>query len=309
MHFRTLKADLVLLLAAAIWGFAFVAQRVGMDYVGPFTFNAIRFALGALVLLPFLFLQNKMFSVSESESSKLLIPGACLTGTLIFLGASFQQIGIIYTTAGKSGFITGLYVILVPILGLFWGQRTSLTTWLGAILAVAGLYFLSVTETITLAKGDLLVLISAFFWASQVQAIGWLSNRTRVLTLAFGQFIVCSFLSFLAALWHETIVWEQIKLAWIPILYAGVFSVGVAYTLQVVAQRQAPPAQAAIILSLEAVFAVLGGWLFLRETLNHREIFGCLLMFMGMILSQLQFKMEPAKSPKVKSLPTEEPTA
>jgi drug/metabolite transporter (DMT)-like permease len=291
MDTRTVRADVLLLLTATIWGFAFVAQRVGMEYVGPFTFNGVRFALGSLSLIPLLFVLDRR----PTKARRLLPPMATasllqrggLAGLFLFAGASLQQVGLVYTTAGNAGFITGLYVVIVPIMGLALRQRTNLGTWLGAFLAAAGLYFLSITAQFTIAWGDLLELIGAFFWAAHVLIIGWLSPRMDALKLAITQFAACSLLSLLTALAIETITLEGLRQATIPILYGGLGSVGVAYTLQVVAQKEAPPAHAAIFLSLEAVFAAVGGWLLLSEILTARAIFGCGLMLAGMLLSQL----------------------
>jgi len=286
-----LKSDSLLLFTAVIWGFAFVAQRVGMEYVGPFGFNGVRFALGCLVLLPFLF-RNGMRDgdASPCDPGSFSLPslgGGLLAGLVLFCGASFQQVALVYTTAGNAGFITGLYVVLVPIIGIALGHRTHAGTWLGAALAAVGLYLLSVVEPFTISPGDLLVLIGAFFWAAHVHIIGWLSPRQDPLKIAFLQFAACAVLSLVTstAIEHNTVgrYWS----ATIPILYGGVMSVGVAYTLQVVAQKKAKPAHAAIILSLEAVFAAIGGWLVLGETLTPRAITGCILMLCGMLISQL----------------------
>ena len=286
----SLKSDVLLLITATIWGFAFVAQRAGMEFVGPFTFNAIRFALGALALAPFVWFGRKRPHPSRVPTfSRPFLFGTALAGTILFLGSTFQQTGIVYTTAGKAGFITGLYVILVPILGLALGHKTDLKTWAGALLAVGGLYFLSVRGNFKIQTGDLLVLVSAFFWASHVLVIDNLSPKFDTFRLALLQFLVCSILSLVAALWVEEIMWVKILQAAVPILYAGVLSVGIAYTLQVVAQKNAHPSHAAIIMSLESVFAAVGGWLVLGEKLSPRESLGCLLMFTGMILSQLQW--------------------
>ncbi len=291
MDTRTARADALLLLTATIWGFAFVAQRVGMEYVGPFTFNGVRFALGSLSLVPLLFVLDRR----PARGRQLLPPagkvnlmaGGGLAGLFLFAGASLQQAGLVYTTAGNAGFITGLYVVIVPIMGLVLRQRTNTGTWLGALLASVGLYFLSITAQFSIAWGDLLVLIGAFFWAAHVLLIGWLSPRMDALKLAITQFAACSLLSLMTAVAFETMTWEGLRQAALPILYGGLASVGVAYTLQVVAQKDAPPAHAAILLSLESVFAALGGGLLLGEVLTPRALGGCGLMLAGMLLSQL----------------------
>ena len=278
-----------------IWGFAFVAQRAGMEFVGPFTFNAIRFALGGISLLPFLILNKKRkfdFQNFSHFKNKHFIYGGIVAGIILFLGSSFQQTGIVYTTAGKAGFITGLYIIFVPLFGLFLKNKTSAGTWIGAIIAVLGLYFLSVTESFSIGLGDLLVLVSGFFWAAHVLLIGKISPKTDPIQLAFLQFIICSFLSLIVALISETSTITNIYNASIPILYAGVCSVGIAYTLQVVAQREAHPTHAAIIMSLEAVFALIGGLLILDETIPLRGLIGCALMLTGMLISQLYTLMK-----------------
>ncbi|NOX37083.1 MAG: DMT family transporter [Calditrichaeota bacterium] len=289
---RTLRSDGLLLLTSAIWGLAFVAQRVGMEYIGPFLFNGVRFALGAGVLLPFIFLFQQSSTATTGWASlyrPLHLKAGILAGGALFLGASFQQVGIVYTTAGKAGFITGLYVILVPILGLFWGKRTYPEAWMGACLAVVGLYFLSVTEDWAISRGDLLVFVSAIFWAIHVHIIDHFTVRMPSLPLAHIQFLTCAVFSLMVAIWAEPIQGEALLLAWKPILYAGLLSTGVAYTLQVVAQKEAHPTHAAILLSLEAVFAVLGGWGLLAEVLNARQLLGCALMLAGMMVSQIRF--------------------
>jgi drug/metabolite transporter (DMT)-like permease len=288
---QTLKSDGLLLLTAFIWGFAFVAQRIGMQYVGPFGFNGVRFGLGCLVLLPLL-LRNGIRSADTSSYHVGLfsLPSlgvGLLAGLILFSGASFQQVAMVYTTAGNAGFITGLYVVLVPIIGTALGHRTHAGTWIGAVLAAVGLYFLSVIDQFTISSGDLLVLIGAFFWACHVHIIGWLSPRQEPLKIAFLQYAACSVLSLIVSAAIEQNTMNRYLSATIPILYGGIVSVGVAYTLQVVAQKKAKPAHAAIILSLEAVFAVIGGRIILDEILTHRAIAGCVLMFCGMLISQL----------------------
>jgi len=286
-----LKGDMLCLVTASIWGFAFVAQRAGMEYVGPFIFNGVRFALGSMSLIPIILWRGKTGEQGAHDPSKgslaSLIRGGSLAGVVLFLGASLQQVGLVYTTAGKAGFITGLYVVIVPILGVFFHQRTRGGTWIGAFIAAVGLYLLSVTGKLSISRGDFLELIGAFFWAVHVLIIGWLSPRMCPLKLASFQFGTCALLSLITAAWVEAVVWSGIVQAGIPILYGGLCSVGVAYTLQVVAQRHAKPAHAAILLSLEAVFAALGGWVILDEILSYRGIIGCALMLSGMLLSQV----------------------
>ncbi|GLI34266.1 DMT family transporter [Desulforhabdus amnigena] len=307
MKKRTLRADILLILTATIWGFAFVAQRVGMDYVGPFTFNAVRFALGSLSLIPLLLFNHrqeiKYRKILPGRNRKMSLSAGCFAGLALYLGASLQQVGLIYTTAGKAGFITGLYVVIVPIMGLFWRQRPELGTWAGALLAAVGLYLLSVTGKFTISYGDLLVLAGAFFWASHVHLVGWFSARVGSIKLAFLQFAVCSFLSFITAFAVESISLQSILRGLLPILYGGFMSVGIAYTLQVVAQQEANPAHASIILSLESVFAAVGGWILLSETLPVRGLIGCGLMLSGMLLSQFNITADSLRT-FMKAFPT-----
>ena len=203
MRSSTLTADLLLLLTAAIWGFAFVAQRVGMDYVGPFTYNGVRFALGSLSLLPLLRIGPP--APLGDGSPRLLLLGGGLLGVVLFIAASLQQVALVYTTAGKAGFITGLYVVIVPFLGLIWGQRTAAGTWAGAVIAAVGLYLLSVTASWDMEYGDVLVLLSAVFWSFQVLLIAWLSPRVRTVALASYQFAICALLSLVTAFWIEEV--------------------------------------------------------------------------------------------------------
>jgi len=298
MKSQLLKSDLLLLLTGLIWGFAFVAQRIGMDHVGPFAFNGIRFALGSISLIPLiLFIKRKSRLESGTPEAlhpiKLILSGG-LTGLVLFLGASLQQVGLVYTTAGKAGFITGLYVVIVPILWLFRGRKSDSGTWIGATLAAIGLYLLSVTSSFSIQFGDLLEIIGAFFWASHILLISHFSKKINPIVLSLIQFAFCSILSLITALLFETTSLQGILDAGIPILYGGLGSVGIAYTLQVVAQRNAHPAHAAIILSLESVFAAIGGWLILGEMLSTRSKIGCALMFAGMLFSQLRTPLRKA---------------
>lgn len=297
---NTITADLLLLLVALIWGFGFVAQRAGMEHIGPYAFNGIRFLLGGLCLLP-LVLRSQRSSLTSTNRVPLLYAGG-LAGLVLFAGATLQQLGIQYTTAGKAGFITGLYVVIVPLIGIFFRQVTGMGTWIGAILAVVGMYLLSVRGAMVIDPGDLLVLIGAFFWAIHVLLLGYLSPRTVPVRLAMVQFFVCGLLSLVIAFCTESITLSAIKEAAIPILYGGIGSVGAGYTLQVVVQRRAHPAHAAILLSLESAFAALGGWWLLNEHLSIRGITGCALMMAGMLISQLWPKSTAARVVNTKEI-------
>ncbi|GAB1410644.1 DMT family transporter [Desulfovibrionales bacterium] len=288
MKNRVLRANSMLLCSALIWGTTFVAQRVGMEHMGPLTFNGIRFAMGAMALFPvLLFLKRRR--ARTPVPGAYLVRGGIAMGLVLFLGAWLQQFGLCFTTAGKAGFLTGLYVVFVPLVGIFLQHRYGLGTWAGAALTILGMYLLSVTEALTMSQGDVLVVVSAFFWGLHVLIIDhWGKGLDAVdsVTLCAVQFALCSGASLASALIFETIAWESIRNALIPILYSGLMSVGVGYTFQVVAQRDARPASAAIILSLEAVFAVVAGWIVLDETLTIRAMLGCTLMLSGMIWSQ-----------------------
>ncbi|ADU61331.1 MAG: DMT family transporter [Pseudodesulfovibrio sp.] len=302
MNSRILRADILLFLTAAIWGFAFVAQRMGMDHVGPLTFNGVRFALGALALAPLILCMEKRRAPDFAGSDRnRLAKGGTLLGVILFIGATLQQVGMAgpqlaalgfeASTAGKAGFITGLYVVFVPLFGLLLAQRPGWGTWLGASLAVVGMYLLSVTSGLSIAFGDLLILIGALFWAGHVLLIGRLSpgmDAVDAIKLSTVQFAACAVLSLIGAVATEEITLVGLRSAALPIAYGGLMSVGVAYTLQVVAQRDAQPSHAAIILSLEAVFAAVGGWLLLGELLSVRALIGCALMLVGMVISQLK---------------------
>lgn len=294
MQTAKLRSDLLLLLAAVIWGFAFVAQRIGMDYVGPFTYNGVRFLLGTLVLLPFLSARMRkgiplIAGDSSSDIRKIFI-GAFVTGLLLFSGVALQQLGLQQTTAGKAGFITGLYVAFVPLAGLFLGQKSRWYIWAGVFLSVTGLYFLSITKGFTISPGDSLVILCAFVFTFHVLFIGWLSPLMDSILLAVIQFSVTTLINFAVAFSTESVSFGKILEAWIPICYGGILSVGVAYTLQIIVQRTAHPAYVSIILGLEAVFAVIGGILILHESLTLRMTGGCLLMMAGTILVQQQGK-------------------
>jgi len=290
---KVLKYDLIFLAAAVIWGFTFVAQRIGMEHVGPFTFIAARFIVGSIFLLPFVFITGRRNKDKEAKSDrKSFLLWSIAAGAFLFLGASFQQYGLVYTTAGKAGFITGLYVVLVPILGLLFGHRTGFGTWVGAVLAIAGLYLLSIKGRFEVDRGDMLVFFCAFFWAGHVLTIARMSKRYDVLKVALFQNLVCFLLALVMAVITEEIVLEKLLDALVPILYAGIMSTGIAFTLQVVGQRHAHPTHASILMSTEAVFAVVGGWLILGEIMSGRNFAGCVLMLIGMVISQIHSRMQ-----------------
>jgi drug/metabolite transporter (DMT)-like permease len=289
MKQQEIRSNLSLLIAAAIWGFAFVAQRIGAKYVGSFTFNGVRFALGSLSLIPLLIFSMKkstITSIPEHKETRAL-PAGIIVGCVLFAGVSLQQIGLINNTAGKAAFITGLYIVLVPILGIFLKQHTHINIWFGVILATSGLYLLSVTKGFTITTSDLLELAGAFFWAIHILVIDYYTKKVHALKLCIIQFMTCSILSMAVAFVFEKITLTSLRLAIIPILYCGICSVGIAYTLQVIGQRNAKPSHAAIILSMETVFASIGGLFILHENLGTRGYIGCLLMLAGMLLSQL----------------------
>ncbi len=314
-------SGLLLALAAFIWGLAFVAQSAGMEYVGAFTFNAVRFILGGLVLIPVILLLDKnktskckvdrnreynaqvtdpgevSTAVTENlihdpalninDSNHAAITGGILCGLALFAASSFQQIGIAYTTAGKAGFITAMYIVIVPILGIFLGRRPRWTLLLSVAVAVAGLYLLCINGKVTIGFGDGLEFICAIFFAVQIMLVDHYTVLTEGVKLSCVQFFVCGFLSLICALMLETIDISAILMAWAPILYTGIFSCGIAYTLRIIGQKNTDPQIAALIMSLESVFALIAGWVILGQAMSLRELSGCVLMFLAIILAQL----------------------
>lgn len=294
-----LRADLLLLTTAMLWGSTFTAQRMGMEHVGPLLYTGTRFFIGFIFLLPILWRHGRKTNTMPGDgkrSAGFFLRGTLYAGLALFGGISLQQAGLVYTTAGKAGFITSLYVVIVPVVGVFLGQRTKLNEWLGAVTACVGLYLLSVGIGFTINTGDLLVCIGAFSWAAHVHILSQWSPRLDSLMLAAGQYLVTAVLGMLAAFLFEPVSVQAIKAAAGPILFGGIVSVGIAYTLQVAAQRHAPPTHAAIILSLESVFAVLVGWLVLSETLSSRELTGCGLLLAGCLATQIRFRL-PFRAP------------
>ena len=294
-----MKNSLLLLLTAFIWGVAFVAQSVGGEAVGCFTFNGVRSLIGAVVLLPviyFLDVQKKKemgeekFLEQKDDKKTLLLGGICC-GVMLCIASNFQQFGISFTTVGKAGFITAMYILIVPILGLFMKKKVGIKVWLGVVLATIGLYMLCMTsESFSLSKGDFLVLICAGFFSLHILIIDYFSPKVDGVRMSCIQFFVCGVISTAIAFIFENPSFSAILSGWLPILYAGVLSCGVAYTLQIVGQKNMDPTVASLILSLESVFSVLAGWLILNQTLSARELLGCVLMFGAIILAQLPEK-------------------
>jgi len=280
------RSEGLLILAAIVWGFAFVAQKAGMDDLEPMAFNGLRFLIGAATLLPFILLIKDNNTYSKPKQS--LWKAGVISGLVLFIAASIQQFGIVFTTAGNAGFITSIYVIIVPIIGIFFNQKVNIQTWFGAVIAVVGLYFLSVSGKFSISLGDILVFGSAFIWAVQVLLASYYSVRVNVLKLAIIQFTITGILSLIISFFTETYDLQDINNALIPLLYGGFMSVGLAFTLQLIAQKKANPTHAAIILSTESVFAAIGGWIVLNEELTTIEIIGALLMLTGVIFSQLK---------------------
>ena len=299
-----LKNSLFLLLAAVIWGIAFVAQSVGMDYVGGFTFNAVRSLIGSAVLVPLILIPGQKNSdnseISEAAAStpsgiqkrKDLIIGGISCGICLCLASNFQQFGIKYTTVGKAGFITACYIIIVPVIGIFLRKKCSPFIWIAVILSLCGLYLLCLTpgEGFAIGKGELLVLVCAFLFSIHILVIDHFSPLVDGVKMSCIQFFVCGILSGIPALLLEKPDLTDILAAKVPVLYAGIMSCGVAYTLQIIGQKNMNPTVASLILSLESCISVIAGWLILGQNLNSREIWGCILMFGAIILAQLPQK-------------------
>ena len=282
-----IKSTALLFLTAIIWGFAFVAQRVGADYVGAFTFNGVRFILGACSLIPVILIFEKE-EFNKKKFIKTLWTGI-LAGVILFIASSLQQFGIVFTgSAGKAGFLTGLYIVLVPLIRFVMGKKTSVLTFFGAIFAVIGLFFLCMTgDKITFGIGDIVLIIGAFFWASHILVVDKFVNSISALKFSMIQFYTCGILSMIFAMFTETIEFSAIKEAGIPILYGGLMSVGVAYTCQILGQKNADPTFASIVFSTESVFSAIGGALILHEMMSSRGYLGGVLIFIGIILSQI----------------------
>jgi len=288
-----MKNAVILALTAFIWGTAFVAQSVGMDYLGPFTFNGVRNFIGGCSLIPCIWILGKLESknaVEQKGTKKDLIIGGISCGLCLFAASSLQQIGLQYTTTGKAGFITAFYIVLVPVFGIFLRKKTGWKVWLAVLISVVGLYFLCITEKLTIGTGDILIFLCAVVFALHIMVIDYFSPKVDGVKMSCIQFFVCGAVSLIPMCLFETSTVRDIIESLGPLLYAGVLSSGVAYTLQIIGQKNVNPAIASLILSLESCFAVLAGWIVLGQKLSVRESIGCILMFTAIILAQLPDK-------------------
>ena len=296
---KKLRGSIMLLLTAIIWGTAFVAQSEGMNYVQPFTYNAVRTLLGGIVLLPVIYVLRgkERETVMVCADTKATLTGGIICGFILFCASSFQQLGISMTTAGKAGFITALYVVIVPIIGIFFGKKVSLRTWLCVITAVFGFYLLCIKNDLKISKGDLLVLICSVFYAFHIIVIDHFNlKKANGLIMSCIQFFTAGILLTICMFIFENPTLSGILAAKHTILYTGIMSCGVAYTLQIIGQKSTPPALATMIMSLESVFAALSGWLILSEKLNTKEIIGCIFVFAAVVLAQIN--INPGKDNK-----------
>lgn len=287
-----MKNNILLVLTALIWGCAFVAQSVGMDYVGPFTFNMARFLIGAIVLLPVIWFMDRQRKTGAEKGAgqKTLIVGGICCGIALAVASTLQQWGILFTTVGKAGFITAMYIVIVPLLGIFIGKKVRPLIIGCVAIAVVGFYFLCMTESLRLGLGDFLVLLCAIAFSIHILVIDHFSPKVDGVKMSAIQFLTAAIISAVPTLLWEQPVFTEILQAWQPVLYAGVMSCGVAYTLQIIAQKNADPTVASLLLSLESVFSVLAGWVLLGQGLSLKELFGCVLIFCAIILAQLPEK-------------------
>ena len=279
----------MLLAASFFWGTTFVAQILGMDGLGPYTYAAARFALGVLFIGALWFLyRDKRAEQRRAGTFRSGFRAGIPVGLAMFIGVTLQQVALLYTTAGKTAFITTVYIVLVPFAAVLLGQRVRAVQWGGAILAFAGVYFLSAHGEITINTGDLLVLICSFFWMAQILLIDRYARAVDAIELCFMQMIVCTIGSAVLAVIYESFAWIDIWGAAVPILYAGLFSCGVAYTCQILGQAYVEPTQAAILMSTEAIFAAAAGWLILGETMSGVQLLGCALLLGGALMAQVR---------------------
>lgn len=292
------KNACMLLLTAFIWGTAFVAQSVGMDYLEPFTFNGVRCLIGAIALLPCIWFFNrgkeKENKINDENAKRDLIKGGIACGILLFAASSLQQIGLVYTAAGKAGFITAFYIVLVPVFGIFLHKKIGWKVWTAVAIALAGLYFLCITESFTIEVGDIYVLLCALIFSVHILVVDHYAPKVDGVKLSCIQFLVAGIVSIPFMLILESPKMGNMMTSWFPLIYAGVFSCGIAYTLQILGQKNVNPAVASLILSLESCFSVLSGWVILGERLSARETIGCIMMFAAIILAQIPDKKSSA---------------
>lgn len=292
---KQLRGSLLLLLTAMIWGAAFVAQSVGMDYIGPYTFLFSRSILGGLVLLPVIYFRGKKNpEEKQAENKRTLLVGGLCCGAALFVGSILQQIGIQETTAGKAGFLTAMYMILVPIVGLFFGKKPEMKVWGAVVVALVGMYFLCLygSDLGSINRGDLLEMACALGFTVHILVIDYFSPKVDGVKMSCIQFFVCGILAFVGMLIFESPTLRDIRNALLPIAYAGILSSGVAYTLQIVAQKDTDPTIASLLMSLESVFSLVFGWIILKEAMSGVELLGCGLMFGAIIWVQLPGRKE-----------------
>lgn len=289
---QQIKSSLILLLTATIWGVAFVAQSVGMEYIGPFTFNAIRCVLGGLVLIPVILVLKKKKETGaenqEKEDKKTLWAGGIACGVILCIASNLQQFGIMEASVGKSGFFTALYIVMIPVIGIFIGNRPGIKLWFCVALAVVGMYLLCMKDgSFTIERADIMLLLCALAFSFHILVVDYFSPKVDGVKMSCIQFFVCGVLSAVGMLFTETPDISNIQAAWLPLLYAGLLSCGVGYTLQIVGQKGINPVIASLIMSLESVISALAGWVILGQVLSPKEILGCVLMFVAIIITQI----------------------
>lgn len=289
---QQIKSSLILLLTATIWGVAFVAQNVGMEYIGPFTFNAIRCVLGGLVLIPVILVLKKKKETGaenqEKEDKKTLWAGGIACGVILCIASNLQQFGIMEASVGKSGFFTALYIVMIPVIGIFIGKRPGIKLWFCVALAVVGMYLLCMKDgSFTIERADIMLLLCALAFSFHILVVDYFSPKVDGVKMSCIQFFVCGVLSAVGMLFTETPDISNIQAAWLPLLYAGLLSCGVGYTLQIVGQKGINPVIASLIMSLESVISALAGWVILGQVLSPKEILGCVLMFVAIIITQI----------------------
>ncbi len=288
--FRKIKGPLILTICALIWGTAFVFQSVGMDYIKPFSFLAARSFVGCIVLIPLIIVSRVKSSVHKPDTEKNWLKGGIICGVVLFAASAFQQIGIQYTTAGEAGFLTALYIVIVPVLGIFMGKKVGMQIWRAVALALIGAYLLSVKDGFSVSQGAWWLLLCSLVFSFHILVCEKYGTAADPIKLSCMQFLVCGILSAVFAFAVEHPTAAAFTGAVIPILYCGIMSSGVAYTLQIVGQRYTQATVASLIMSLESVFSALAGWVILGEILSVREIIGCVLVFSAVVLAQLPSK-------------------